>query len=173
MGGLSGCAANSLNGKLADPKPGCLIRLLSPVLLHKLKVLMETEFSVDCRVENDYEVHSPPKARSGQSCSDVPTSFKLPLAASTRCMTIIPELRWKIFQLVHDGPADSMGNRTLLALALTCKSFSGPALDLLWQDLDNFLPLVECLPQGLWKWTGHNMVSQAFAHIVIPIHSIC
>jgi hypothetical protein len=132
---------------------------------------MEAEFSVDSRVENEYEVNSPPKDDSRQSCSDVPTSFKLP--ASTRCMTIIPELQWKIFQLVHDAPADSMGNRTLLALALTCKSFSGLALDLLWRDLDNFLPLVKCLPQGLWKWAGHKLVSQAFAHIVIPIHSIC
>ncbi|KIK43336.1 hypothetical protein CY34DRAFT_81982 [Suillus luteus UH-Slu-Lm8-n1] len=54
-----------------------------------------------------------------------------------------------------------MGNRTLLALALTCKSFSGPALDLLWQDLDNFSPLVKCLPQGLCKWAGYKFVSQA------------
>ncbi|KAG1760306.1 hypothetical protein EDD22DRAFT_84460 [Suillus occidentalis] len=119
---------------------------------------MEVEFSVHSRVENEYEVNSLQKAHSGQKCGDVPTSFKLP--ASTRCMTIIPELRWKIFQLVHDAPADSMGNRTLLALALTCKSFSGPALDLLWQDLDNFSPLVKCLPQGLCKWTGYKFEFQ-------------
>jgi hypothetical protein len=137
---------------------------------------MEAEFSVDS-VENEYAVNSPQKAHSGQRCSDVPTSFKL--SASTRCMTIIPELRWKIFQLVHDTPADSMGsrtmrNRTLLALALTCKSFSGPALDLLWQDLDSFLPLVRCLSENLWQWNSSlKLVSQAFAHTVIQIRSIC
>ncbi|KAG2036393.1 hypothetical protein BDR03DRAFT_959938 [Suillus americanus] len=111
---------------------------------------MEAKFSVE-NVENQHKANSPQKAYSGQICSDVPTSA-LNLPASTRCMVIIPELRWKIFQLVHDTPADSMGNKTLLALALTCKSFSGLALDLLWQNLDGFEPLIRCLPQSLWGW---------------------
>ncbi|KAG2156865.1 uncharacterized protein EDB93DRAFT_1126036 [Suillus bovinus] len=38
-----------------------------------------------------------------------------------------------------------------MTLALTCKSFSGPALDLLWRDLRGVEPLIKCLPQSLWK----------------------
>ncbi|KAG1781197.1 hypothetical protein EV702DRAFT_1193380 [Suillus placidus] len=117
---------------------------------------MEAEFSVESGVGNEHEINSPQMAHSGRRCSGVPTPFKLP--ASTRCMTIIPELRWKIFQLVHGTPADSMGNKTLLALALTCKSFSGPALDLLWQNLEGFELLIRCLPQSLWKWEGRKLV---------------
>ncbi|KAG2343030.1 hypothetical protein BDR05DRAFT_316721 [Suillus weaverae] len=41
--------------------------------------------------------------------------------------------------------------KTLLALALTCKSFTEPALDLLWRHLDGLEPLIRCLPQSLWK----------------------
>ncbi|KAG2343418.1 hypothetical protein BDR05DRAFT_962946, partial [Suillus weaverae] len=107
-------------------------------------------------VGNEHEANSPQMAHSGRRCSDAPTSFKLP--ASTRCMTIIPELRWKIFQLVHGTPADSMGNKTLLALALTCKSFSGPALDLLWQNLEGIERLIRCLPQSLWKLDKQKLV---------------
>ncbi|KAG2156864.1 uncharacterized protein EDB93DRAFT_1200816 [Suillus bovinus] len=65
------------------------------------------------------------------------------LPASTRCITI-PELRWIIIDLVQEI-------NTLMALALTCKSFSGPALDILWRHLDGFERLIKCLPQSLWK----------------------
>ncbi|KAG1755227.1 uncharacterized protein EDB91DRAFT_281169 [Suillus paluster] len=62
---------------------------------------------------------------------------------------IISDLQWKIFQLVDD--TDLSRNKTLLALALTCKPFTGPALDLLWQGLCGLAPLIRCLPQSLWK----------------------
>ncbi|KAG1776409.1 hypothetical protein EV702DRAFT_938463, partial [Suillus placidus] len=68
-----------------------------------------------------------------------------------RCMIVIFELRLKIFQLVHDTFTEFSKNKTLLALALTCKLFTGPALDLLWQDLRGLAPLIKCLPQSLWK----------------------
>ncbi|KAG1791798.1 uncharacterized protein BJ212DRAFT_1293645 [Suillus subaureus] len=54
--------------------------------------------------------------------------------------------------------------KTLLALALTCKSFTEPALDLLWRHLDRLEPLIRCLPQSLWKWNWKKLVSQALAH---------
>ncbi|KAG0708917.1 hypothetical protein DFH29DRAFT_348295 [Suillus ampliporus] len=92
------------------------------------------------------ETSSHQRAHSGQRGSDTPTS----LPASTRCM-IIFDLQWKIFQLVHDTSMDPSRNKTLLTLALTCKSFTGLALDLLWQDLCGLAPLIKCLPQSLWK----------------------
>jgi hypothetical protein len=81
----------------------------------------------------------------------------------------ISELRWKIFQLVDLGFSR---NKTLLALALTCKSFTGPALDLLWRELDGLDPLIRCLPPTLWKlerreaWGVSELVSQTLAHIL-------
>ncbi|KAG0695377.1 hypothetical protein DFH29DRAFT_272260 [Suillus ampliporus] len=72
------------------------------------------------------------------------------LPASTRCMIIL-KLQWKIFQMVDDTESEFSRSQTLLALALTCKSFTGPALDLLWRELYGFAPLIRCLPQSLWK----------------------
>jgi len=76
------------------------------------------------------------------------------------------ELRWKIFQLVN---LEFSRKKTLLALALTCKSFTGPALDLLWRKLDGLDPLIRCLPPTLWKLekqkAGLKLVSQILAHI--------
>ncbi|KAG1837625.1 hypothetical protein DFJ58DRAFT_620385, partial [Suillus subalutaceus] len=73
-----------------------------------------------------------------------------------RCISGLPELRCTIFQLVHDAQSDNykarrIGNKTLVALALTCKSFTEPALKLLWQDLPGLAPLIKCLPRSLWK----------------------
>ncbi|KAG1757199.1 hypothetical protein EDB19DRAFT_17321 [Suillus lakei] len=64
---------------------------------------------------------------------------------------MIPDLQWKVFQLVHDAFTEHSRNRTLLALALTCKSFTRTALDILWQDLCGLAPLIRCLPPSLWK----------------------
>ena len=89
-----------------------------------------------------------------------------PSSASDRTMSI-SELRWKIFQLIDLGP---LRNKTLLALALTCESFTGPALDLLWRELDGFDPLIRCLPPTLWKLERREargvseLVSQTLAH---------
>ncbi|KAG2109936.1 uncharacterized protein F5147DRAFT_772785 [Suillus discolor] len=94
-----------------------------------------------------------------------PASFS---PASTRCI-MIAELRWNIFNLV--GPPDTPVTRsigqlsetgwvsfdfprtrmTLLALALTCKLFTEPALNILWRHLGGIEPLIRCLPQSLWK----------------------
>ncbi|KAG1748305.1 uncharacterized protein EDB91DRAFT_1245015 [Suillus paluster] len=106
---------------------------------------MEAEYSMVDSVDPQRENYSQKEARSGQRDRDTPS---LP-ASTTRCMIMIPELRWKIFRLVHDF---SPGHKTFLALALTCKSFTEPALDLLWENLnDGLAPLIRCLPQSLWK----------------------
>ncbi|KAG1748306.1 uncharacterized protein EDB91DRAFT_1245016 [Suillus paluster] len=54
----------------------------------------------------------------------------------------------------------SARNKTLLALALTCKSFTEPALDLLWQYLRGLAPLIRCLPQSLWKMNAQKLEFQ-------------
>jgi hypothetical protein len=77
--------------------------------------------------------------------------------ASTRIMSI-SELRWKIFELVSFGRPRSR-NSTLLALALTCKSFTELALDLLWRKLDRLSPLIRCLPPSLWTLSKEKLVS--------------
>lgn len=38
------------------------------------------------------------------------------------------------------------GLGTLAALARTCKTFSEPALDILWYSQDSVVPLISCLP---------------------------
>ena len=80
----------------------------------------------------------------------------LSLPASSCVMDII-ELRQEIFELVN---IDSERKETLLALALTCTSFTGMALDLLWKKLDNVTPLIRCLPRSLWKIDKKELVSK-------------
>jgi hypothetical protein len=78
------------------------------------------------------------------------------LPASARTMSI-SELRQEIFQLVDRKRSRK---KTLLALAVTCKLFTGPALDLLWRELDSFAPLIRCLPPSLWKLDKLELVSK-------------
>ncbi|KAG2356091.1 hypothetical protein BDR07DRAFT_1464220 [Suillus spraguei] len=124
--------------------------------------------------KNAEAIHSSQHAHSryGRSVS----SF---LPASARCI-MIGELRWKIFELVAlpDMPVSNILGRpsesswetddvddefsfmreSLLALALTCKSFAGPALDLLWRHLGGLEPLIKYLPQSLWKQDGKKLL---------------
>ncbi|KAG2030419.1 hypothetical protein BDR03DRAFT_188619 [Suillus americanus] len=112
---------------------------------------MEVEYSLNSD-DSQSETCSYQEAHIGQEESDVPPSSSLP--ASTRCLIVTFELRLKIFRLVNDTFTEVSKKKTLLALALTCKSFTGLALDLLWQDLRGLAPLIRCLPQSLWKVTG-------------------
>ncbi|KAG1851909.1 hypothetical protein F4604DRAFT_1629260 [Suillus subluteus] len=83
---------------------------------------------------------------------------------------MIVELRWNIFDLVAppNMPVSAAGGtrvfldmrKTLLALALTCKSFTEPALDLLWRHLGRLEPLIRCLPQSLWEQNGNRLEFQ-------------
>jgi len=69
------------------------------------------------------------------------------------------DLQLTIFHLVSISPERK---KTLLALALTCTSFTGMALDLLWKNLDDVTPLVRCLPQSLWKIQKQELVRSSF-----------
>ena len=64
----------------------------------------------------------------------------------------VPEILSRIFLEVFD-PDDARrsypfgsGSRTLVNLALTCKMFSEPALNILWRFLPNLVPLIRSLP---------------------------
>ncbi|KAF8173840.1 hypothetical protein K438DRAFT_1850115 [Mycena galopus ATCC 62051] len=41
--------------------------------------------------------------------------------------------------------------KTLLSLAITCKIFSEPALNLIWREQTSLVPLVKCMPETVWK----------------------
>ncbi|KAG0709191.1 hypothetical protein DFH29DRAFT_778848, partial [Suillus ampliporus] len=47
---------------------------------------------------------------------------------------------------VNHEPGGNVGQKTLAALARTCRLFHEPALDVLWGDLYFPHPLIRCLP---------------------------
>lgn len=54
-----------------------------------------------------------------------------------------PEATRKLLEVIKDTPS---GSRTVARLARTCKSFNEPAMDVLWNELDSFLPLIGLFP---------------------------
>ena len=41
--------------------------------------------------------------------------------------------------------------RNALRMAFTCRAFSDAALDVAWEEIWSFEPLVRCLPDDLWR----------------------
>ena len=58
----------------------------------------------------------------------------------------IPEILTTIFEEVKNERRES-----LCALATTCKTFSGPAVAILWRTLLNPVPLLLAMPSDLWE----------------------
>ena len=66
-----------------------------------------------------------------------------------------------MFSLLHDSEVTRLllefivdtpgGRRSVGRLARTCKGLSGPALDVLWKDLDSLNPLLALMPGHLFK----------------------
>ena len=54
----------------------------------------------------------------------------------------------KLLEVIKDTPS---GSRTLAWLARMCKSFNEPAMDVLWNELDSFLPLIGLFPGYIMK----------------------
>ena len=54
----------------------------------------------------------------------------------------------KLLEVIHDTPN---GSRTVARLARTCKAFNEPAMDVLWNELDSFLPLIGLFPAYIMK----------------------
>ena len=63
-----------------------------------------------------------------------------------RCL-LIPEL----VCLLCDELGAMAANSSLAKLAQTCLAFSEPALNALWYELDDLLPLIQCMPCDLWS----------------------
>ncbi|KAF7369251.1 F-box domain-containing protein [Mycena venus] len=72
----------------------------------------------------------------------------------------------------RDQLNQSLGRRDFAALARTCKSFQGPALDFLWREQETLTNLLKTLPSHLWKEETRNPWSRRpsrFLHILGPI----
>ena len=54
----------------------------------------------------------------------------------------------KLLEIIQDTPS---GSRTVARLARTCKAFNEPAKDVLWNELDSFLPLIGLFPAYIMK----------------------
>jgi len=68
----------------------------------------------------------------------------------------------KLLEVILESPS---GKRSLSRLARTCRAFSGPALDILWRDLDSILPIIGLFPNTLLKKSrkpGLGLVRNAF-----------
>lgn len=63
------------------------------------------------------------------------------------------EILIKIFEFVYYEPDNWVDQRSLAALARTCRRFQNPALDILWSNLSTLKPLFHCLPEGSWTIT--------------------
>jgi hypothetical protein len=55
-----------------------------------------------------------------------------------------------IFDHVH---ADGDDDGSVYNLAITCRAFQEPAMDVLWRVQMSLVPLVKCLPTDLWEET--------------------
>ncbi|TFK34789.1 hypothetical protein BDQ12DRAFT_656491 [Crucibulum laeve] len=70
-----------------------------------------------------------------------------------RCLSI-PE----IIHLICDEISNKKkANSSLLALAYTCRTFLEPALNLVWYELENIVPLVKCLSDDVWEERGEQI----------------
>ena len=61
-----------------------------------------------------------------------------------RCL-YISEILQEIFEY---SATESLA--PLVHLAGTCRLFYEPALDILWRELDDFGPLIKCMPENTW-----------------------
>lgn len=75
--------------------------------------------------------------------------------------------------LPHIAPSDggytpfTEGKHHLLQLAVTCRTFSEPALNALWRTQKSLLPLIETLPEDAWDTTITHEDSDEIVHRVV------
>ncbi|KAJ7084560.1 hypothetical protein B0H15DRAFT_783708, partial [Mycena belliarum] len=72
-------------------------------------------------------------------------------------------------------PQSSHSRSDLAALARTCKTFCGPALDVLWRSQTSLTPILSCFPEDLWdreddpgQITNYQTIKQALRRPVAP-----
>ena len=69
-----------------------------------------------------------------------------------RCL-LVPELFSLVCELLtHDYEMrPSQRSATLASLARTCRAFEGPALDVLWREVEELRPLLCTMPSDLFE----------------------
>lgn len=74
----------------------------------------------------------------------------------------ISEILTVIIEHAYSDPDSRpvIATRTLVALALTCKTFLEPALDRLWHEQQTLVPLVKTLPVDAWSEVEGDIVAQ-------------
>jgi hypothetical protein len=75
-----------------------------------------------------------------------------------RLLDLPTEILLHIFTIIYENPQawGSVDSATIAALARTCRTFKEPALDVLWEDIEGFKPLLLCLPVGLIRRKGNG-----------------
>ncbi|KAF9786371.1 hypothetical protein BJ322DRAFT_1108227 [Thelephora terrestris] len=82
--------------------------------------------------------------------ANVPSGVKM-----HRCLSVDEILRIIACELVGSGL-----KATAVSLAHCCRSFQGPVLDTLWKTQYRLIPLLKCLPQGVWQEEGEVFTFQ-------------
>jgi len=75
-----------------------------------------------------------------------------------------PEAMRKLLETIMES---SNGKRSLSRFARTCKAFCDLALDILWRELDSFVPIIGLFPNDIMKKArkpGFGLVSQTLAY---------
>lgn len=70
-----------------------------------------------------------------------------------RCLFILDVLGIIFNEIFEDSES---GPETMAALARTCQDFQDTALDILWKEVPDLVPLLKCLPSDAWKITSVN-----------------
>jgi hypothetical protein len=68
----------------------------------------------------------------------------------------IEEILRYILEFLYGDPS-GQNRRSLVNLAITCRNFLRPALEILWFDLPSLSPLVMCLPEDAWEKRNDEM----------------
>ena len=83
-----------------------------------------------------------------------------------------PEATAKLLETILESQG---GRRALARLARTCKAFKEPALDMLWKDLNSFIPLITLFPGTALKRARRpdlGLVSTSFSAYMAFLHHV-
>lgn len=88
--------------------------------------------------------------RKGSKADRSSTYSSYSVYEQTMPLTILrdPEALRKLLEVILDTPN---GKRSVSRLARTCKAVCGPALAVLWRELDNLLPILALFPNDMLK----------------------
>lgn len=81
-----------------------------------------------------------------------------------RCLHIEDVLIY-LFNCIPASAQFAGGRKALLELALTCKCFLEPALNVLWQHQNQLIPLLKILPADAWSYESGDS-DQGFVSVL-------